>query len=60
MASTVGRQLSLFDHPVRKPRTPTLQDKLAVHVQLVRESFQMRGPRIENNEDSRRCEPLPP
>ena len=47
----MGRQLSLFDPPVRKPRPPTLRDKLAVHVQLVRESFQMRGPRIESNED---------
>ena len=43
--------MSLFDQPVRKPRTPALQDKLAVHVQLVRESFQMRGPKIESNED---------
>ena len=47
----MGRQLSLFDQPVRRPRPPTLQDKLAVRVQLVRESFHMRGPRIESNED---------
>lgn len=49
----MGGQLSLFDQSMRKAMEPTSQDKLAVRVPLVRESFQMRG------EDRELCREAP-